>query len=251
MYKRQVLLCVAMAAPLALGGISASAVEPRQSTYVINGGTDTAKVGDVISIQVDITENPGIITSRFEIGYDDTKLKFVSYSNGSVFQLAQLTEIAGSNADDYANAEEVIRVDNPQNPVTMYFSAGAARRNITKTGTMITLNFEVIAEGLSLIHIFMMHGYRGIAENDFGCGLDFYYRVSKSNVLMVDQRAHGKSRGRLITFGIRERFDCRDWAFFASKKCGANLPLYVACLLYTSCTQQAFRLQSQNIQARQ
>ena len=76
--------------------------------------------------------------------------------------------------------------------------------------------------------ILMMHGYRGIAENDFGCGLDFYYRVSKSNVLMVDQRAHGKSRGRLITFGIRERFDCRDWAFFASKKCGANLPLYVA-----------------------
>ena len=68
-------------------------------------------------------------------------------------RLAQLTEIAGSNADDYANAEEVIRVDNPQNPVTMYFSAGAARRNITKTGTMITLNFEV----LSLIHICVLY----------------------------------------------------------------------------------------------
>ena len=160
-----VLLCVAMAAPLALGGISASAVEPRQSTYVINGGTDTAKVGDVISIQVDITENPGIITSRFEIGYDDTKLKFVSYSNGSVFQLAQLTEIAGSNADDYANAEEVIRVDNPQNPVTMYFSAGAARRNITKTGTMITLNFEVIAEGSSEVTFNGLNS-SGIDEED-------------------------------------------------------------------------------------
>ena len=56
-------------------------------------------------------------------------------------------------------------MDNPQNPVTMYFSAGAARRNITKTGTMITLNFEVIAEGSSEVTFNGLNS-SGIDEED-------------------------------------------------------------------------------------
>ncbi len=55
-----------------------------------------------------------------------------------------------------------------------------------------------------------MHGYRG-SYQDF-CGGFQLARALGHNILLVHQRAHGKSGGRVITFGIRERRDCLSWA---------------------------------------
>lgn len=48
------------------------------------------------------------------------------------------------------------------------------------------------------------------------------------NVLLVDERAHGKSGGRCLTLGIRERYDCRRWVDYVIGRAGpdAKIVLY-------------------------
>lgn len=63
--------------------------------------------------------------------------------------------------------------------------------------------------------IILFHGYRSIPENDFGPIFKMYYELGYS-ILLIDQRAHGKSEGKYITFGVKERFDCLRWCEYVS-----------------------------------
>lgn len=65
--------------------------------------------------------------------------------------------------------------------------------------------------------VILVHGYRSNGKHDFSGALKFYYDYG-FNVLLIDQRSHGKSEGRLITFGVKESFDVKDWAEFINKK---------------------------------
>ena len=62
-----------------------------------------------------------------------------------------------------------------------------------------------------------MHGYRGHPFRDF-CGGNKLARELGLNTLVVDQRAHGKSQGHTISFGINERWDCLGWADYAARR---------------------------------
>lgn len=53
----------------------------------------------------------------------------------------------------------------------------------------------------------MLHGYKSTAERDF-CGGLREAQAAGFRVLLADQRAHGRSAGKYLTFGIREREDC-------------------------------------------
>ena len=64
--------------------------------------------------------------------------------------------------------------------------------------------------------IILFHGYRSFGENDFGCVLSYYLEERNMRVLLVDQRAHGASEGKYITFGILESRDCLAWARYAA-----------------------------------
>lgn len=72
----------------------------------------------------------------------------------------------------------------------------------------------------------MMHGYQSIAIRDFSGGL-LYALDSGYNVLLVDQRAHGKSAGKYLSFGIRERRDCLEWARYIVDRCGSETKIYL------------------------
>ena len=63
------------------------------------------------------------------------------------------------------------------------------------------------------------HGYRSTAARDGSGGFQLCLHRGFS-VLMADQRGHGDSEGGTITFGIRERYDCLDWANAAVEKFG-------------------------------
>ena len=67
--------------------------------------------------------------------------------------------------------------------------------------------------------IILMHGYRMDGYTDFTCVYRKYYEAGFS-LLNAFQRAHAESEGEYITFGIKERFDCRDWAEYVSDRFG-------------------------------
>ena len=70
------------------------------------------------------------------------------------------------------------------------------------------------------IHI-QFHGYRGQAVRDFSGGVRLPME-NGHNVLLVDQRAHGKSEGHTITFGVKERKDVAAWVNFAVERFGKD-----------------------------
>ena len=56
----------------------------------------------------------------------------------------------------------------------------------------------------------LFHGYRGSAERDMCGGVQRCHSLGHS-ALIVDQRACGRSGGRIISFGINESRDCLTW----------------------------------------
>ena len=68
------------------------------------------------------------------------------------------------------------------------------------------------------------HGYKGSALQDL-CALSRIARAAGRNILLVDQRAHGKSDGHIIAMGTKERFDCLRWAKYAAERFGAQTPI--------------------------
>lgn len=71
------------------------------------------------------------------------------------------------------------------------------------------------------------HGYKGSALRDF-CGGNHLARELGFNTLYIDQRAHGKSGGNTITFGIKERYDCLAWVNYAKERFGSDTKIILA-----------------------
>lgn len=73
--------------------------------------------------------------------------------------------------------------------------------------------------------IICVHGYRGSPEHDFGPA--FRELLKSGDLLLVDQRAHGKSEGKFITFGVNECKDCKSWVQYILDKRGQDHPVYL------------------------
>ena len=65
------------------------------------------------------------------------------------------------------------------------------------------------------------HGYRSGCLTDFSGGSELCFGLGH-NLLLVDERAHGKSEGRTITFGIKERGDVLSWVEYALERFGPD-----------------------------
>lgn len=61
------------------------------------------------------------------------------------------------------------------------------------------------------------HGYHGTFLWD-GLGSFRLCKKNHINLLVVDERSHGKSAGQIITFGIRECRDVKSWTDYAAKR---------------------------------
>lgn len=98
---------------------------------------------------------------------------------------------------------------------------------LSQDGLRLAGKYYHLTDGAPLILFF--HGYRSNMVRD-GNGMFLYTRKLGYNVLLVDQRAHGKSEGKTITFGIKERYDCQSWANYAAQRFGKEQKIYLCGL---------------------
>ena len=97
----------------------------------------------------------------------------------------------------------------------------------SKDGLRLYGRYYHLADGAPLQILF--HGYRSCALRDCSGGYLLAHKLG-FNVLIVDQRAHGKSGGHTITFGIKERFDCLCWVEYACSRFGTEAPIVLSGL---------------------
>lgn len=98
---------------------------------------------------------------------------------------------------------------------------------LSHDGLRLAGRYYHLTDGAPLIIFF--HGYRCSSLRD-GNGIFLYTRKLGYNVLLVDQRVHGKSEGKTITFGIKERYDCKKWVEYAVSRFGKEQKIYLCGL---------------------
>lgn len=73
------------------------------------------------------------------------------------------------------------------------------------------------AEGEARGSILLAHGYRGGARAEFSCVLDMYH-AQGLDILLIDERAQGRSEGKRMGLGVLERHDIVRWAHFLAQR---------------------------------
>ena len=91
-------------------------------------------------------------------------------------------------------------------------------------GLKLTGRYYHVADGAPLE--IQCHGYKGNALRDFS-GAWQIARAAGRNVLLINQRCHGGSEGKTITFGILERQDVMNWIRYANGRFG-NVPILLS-----------------------
>lgn len=72
--------------------------------------------------------------------------------------------------------------------------------------------------------VICFHGYTSEGFADYGSLAGFYLKQG-FHVLLVDERAHGKSEGTYIGFGCKDRFDALKWIHWMIEKVGAQVEI--------------------------
>lgn len=115
--------------------------------------------------------------------------------------------------------EEIIRLyrairDRECEPVTIF----------SEDGLKLYGRYYHICDGAPVDICF--HGYRSRAFTDFAGGSELSFEMGH-NLLLVDQRAHGRSEGRTISFGIRERWDVLTWTDYVRTRFGQETSIFL------------------------
>ena len=92
----------------------------------------------------------------------------------------------------------------------------------SRDGLILSGRYYRIADDAPLAICF--HGYKSSWLTDFCGGADLAFRMGQ-NVLLIDERSHGRSQGRSITFGIKERQDLLCWVEYALERFGDDVQI--------------------------
>ena len=93
---------------------------------------------------------------------------------------------------------------------------------VSRDGLKLSGRYYHVRDGAPLDIGF--HGYRSHPLTDFSGGTELSFQMGH-NVLLVDERAHGKSEGRTISFGILERQDLLCWVDYAVDRFGDDVQI--------------------------
>ena len=109
--------------------ISASAEDANPSAVALEVGTATVADG-VVTVPVEVTSNPGFQALTLEVGYEEAVLDLVSAEKNAKF------------AGDLGDSAVVGPTD--ANPFKMMWAYALTTENVTATGTIATLTFNVV-----------------------------------------------------------------------------------------------------------
>ncbi len=116
--------------------------------------------------------------------------------------LAHLRDCGMDNvAEAFLRSEETLSALHPEEITIRSFDGAALFGRYFPADTPSDLTFILV------------HGYKGSGARNFILQFD-EIRSLNANILMIDQRAHGKSEGKYITFGVKERLDVASWASY-------------------------------------
>ena len=88
------------------------------------------------------------------------------------------------------------------------------------SATLIKAPSETEAKGCMIL----FHGYRSTVRRDFCMQMRALHNEGY-HLIVTDQRSHGKSEGKWICFGVKERNDAILWSKKASELFGGNMPI--------------------------
>ncbi|MCF0146186.1 MAG: hypothetical protein HUJ73_06320, partial [Eubacterium sp.] len=94
----------------------------------------------------------------------------------------------------------------------------------SKDGLTLSGRYLHVRDGAPVL--IMAHGYRGSGLRDF-CGGNKIARENGYNTLLIDNRAHGKSGGNTLTFGVKERYDILCWIDYVTGRFGRDTEIFL------------------------
>lgn len=105
-------------------------------------------------------------------------------------------------------------------------SYGAEQLTITSFDGLRLRGYYYPAKGGSDCLVMAFNGYRSNSRGQYshitrylvGLGID---------VLLIDARAHGKSEGEYVGFGVLDRLDCQKWVEYMNDKLGHSRSIYL------------------------
>ena len=93
--------------------------------------------------------------------------------------------------------------------------------NITARDGIRLRGYYLPAEQTSDRLVIGLHGYTSEGLGSFAAHAHFF-REQGFDVLILDLRAHGKSEGAYIGFGVLDRYDCREWIDYVENRFGGT-----------------------------
>lgn len=72
-----------------------------------------------------------------------------------------------------------------------------------------------------------IHGYRCNGREEYAIFSPFYHHDMNFNLLIPDDRAHGRSEGKYIGFGCLDRKDCLAWCRYITKTFGNDCRIFL------------------------
>ena len=153
-----------------------------------------------------------------------TVILLLIVSGGYVFVIA----CRGRKNVDWMDEQTVSKTPNAQfYPYIVasdrWLKAHDARDVYTRAADGVQLHGLWIPAENSRGTVLMAHGYRSTMLLDFHLAFELFHRLGM-NILVPEQRTHGQSGGKYITFGVKESRDMQQWICFHNKKQG-NTPV--------------------------
>lgn len=98
---------------------------------------------------------------------------------------------------------------------------GKALHLRAEDGTLLYADYYPAANPSSKKALIAIHGHKSNGKTNFGVFAKFFRDMGYS-LLIPDNRAHGKSEGKLIGFGWLDRLDCLAWMKYLRRQLGPD-----------------------------